>query len=109
MPADKTGVPYLGSFAEVESTLIPAGSTLPLAVVHDAGTVMFPSGAEAQQIGAQVQAIGETLYEEVVYDDASGAADLRLDRLRDTDDVRHARCRARADRGVAGRRRVRGL
>ena len=33
---------------------------------------MFPPGAEAQQIGAQVQAIGEALYEEVVYDEDSG-------------------------------------
>ncbi len=43
-----------------------------LVVVHDAGTVMFPAGAEAQQIGAQVQSIGELSYEEVVYDRDSG-------------------------------------
>ena len=73
MPAEKTGAPYLASFAEVEVDAETGRVEIPrLVVVHDAGTVMFPSGAEAQQIGAQVQAIGETLYEEVVYDDASG-------------------------------------
>ena len=73
MPAEKTGAPYLASFVEVEVDAETGRvDILRLVVVHDAGTVMFPAGAEAQQIGAQVQAIGETLYEEVVYDDASG-------------------------------------
>jgi CO/xanthine dehydrogenase Mo-binding subunit/NADPH-dependent glutamate synthase beta subunit-like oxidoreductase/CO/xanthine dehydrogenase FAD-binding subunit len=73
MPLEKTGAPYLASFVEVEVDAETGKvDILRLVVVHDAGTVMFPSGAEAQQIGAQVQAIGETLYEEVVYDDASG-------------------------------------
>jgi len=73
MPLEKTGAPYLASFAEVEvDTETGEIDVLRLIVVHDAGTVMFPAGAEAQQIGAQVQSIGETLYEEVVYDDASG-------------------------------------
>ncbi len=73
MPAEKTGAPFLASFAEVEVDPETGNvDILRLVVVHDAGTVMFPSGAEAQQIGAQVQAIGETLYEEIVYDDASG-------------------------------------
>jgi len=73
LPLEKTGAPYLASFAEVEvDTGTGKVDVVQLVVVHDAGTVMFPSGAEAQQIGAQVQAIGETLYEEVVYDEASG-------------------------------------
>ena len=73
MPAEKTGAPYLASFVEVEVDAETGKvEILRLVVVHDAGTVMFPAGAEAQQIGAQVQAIGETLYEEIVYDDASG-------------------------------------
>ncbi len=73
LPLEKTGAPYLASFAEVEvDTGTGKVDVLRLVVVHDAGTVMFPPGAEAQQIGAQVQAIGEALYEEVVYDEASG-------------------------------------
>jgi CO/xanthine dehydrogenase Mo-binding subunit/NADPH-dependent glutamate synthase beta subunit-like oxidoreductase/CO/xanthine dehydrogenase FAD-binding subunit len=73
MPMEKTGAPYLASFAEVEvDTETGMVEVTRLVVVHDAGTVMFPAGAEAQQIGAQVQSIGETLYEEVVYDRESG-------------------------------------
>ena len=73
MPMEKTGAPYLASFAEVEvDTETGMIEVVRLVVVHDAGTVMFPAGAEAQQIGAQVQSIGETLYEEVVYDRESG-------------------------------------
>gem|GEM_PF-56227 len=73
MPAEKTGAPYLAAFAEVEvDTETGRVDVLKLAIVHDAGTVMFPSGAEAQQIGGQVQGIGEALYEEVVYDRDTG-------------------------------------
>ncbi len=72
-PLQKTGAPYLASFVEVE---VDPGTgkvdVMRLVVVHDAGTVMYASGAEAQQIGAQVQAVGEALYEEVVYDEATG-------------------------------------
>jgi len=76
---------------------------LRLVVVHDAGTVMFPAGAEAQQIGAQVQSVGETLYEEVVYDDASGVPlSFDMDRLHHADHARHAHGRARAARGWRG-------
>lgn len=73
MPMEKTGAPYLASFAEVEVDLdLGTVEVTRLVVVHDAGTVMFASGAEAQQIGAQAQGIGETLFEEVVYDRATG-------------------------------------
>jgi xanthine dehydrogenase molybdenum-binding subunit len=72
-PLEKTGAPYLATFAEVE---VDEGTgkveITRLVMVHDAGTVMFASGAEAQQIGAQIQAIGECLYEEIVYDEATG-------------------------------------
>ena len=73
LPLEKTGAPYLAAFAEVEVD-VETGKVdvVRLIVVHDAGTVMYPPGAEGQQIGAQVQAIGEALYEEVVYDEASG-------------------------------------
>jgi CO/xanthine dehydrogenase Mo-binding subunit/NADPH-dependent glutamate synthase beta subunit-like oxidoreductase len=73
MPPEKTGAPYLAAFAEVEvDTETGKVEVVKLAIVHDAGTVMFPSGAEAQQIGGQAQGIGEALYEEIVYDRASG-------------------------------------
>jgi xanthine dehydrogenase molybdenum-binding subunit len=72
-PLEKTGAPYLAAFAEVE---VDEGTgkvdVTQLVIVHDAGTVMFASGAEAQQIGAQVQAMGECLYEEIVYDKLTG-------------------------------------
>ncbi len=73
MPPEKTGAPYLAAFAEVEvDNETGKVEVVRLAIVHDAGTVMFPSGAEAQQIGGQAQGIGEALYEEIVYDRASG-------------------------------------
>jgi len=72
-PLAKTGAPYLASFAEVavdsETGKVDVER---LVIVHDAGTVMYPPGAEAQQIGAQVQSVGEALYEEIVYDEATG-------------------------------------
>jgi xanthine dehydrogenase molybdenum-binding subunit len=71
---EETGVPYLAAFAEVE---VDAGTgrvdVLELVVVNDCGTVMYASGAEAQQIGGQCAGIGETLTEEIVYDRGSGA------------------------------------
>ena len=72
-PLQKTGAPYLASFVEV--AVDPETGKVDverIVVVHDAGTVMYPSGAEAQQIGAQVQSVGEALYEEIVYDEATG-------------------------------------
>jgi xanthine dehydrogenase molybdenum-binding subunit len=69
----RTGVPYIASFAEVEVD-IATGRTqvLKLIILNDCGTVMYASGAEAQQIGGQVMAIGEALTEEIIYDPVHG-------------------------------------
>jgi CO/xanthine dehydrogenase Mo-binding subunit len=68
-----TGVPYQATFVEVEVD-IETGEVrvLRMVVVNDAGTVLNASGAEAQQIGGQTIALGETLTEEIVYDRQSG-------------------------------------
>lgn len=69
----KTGVPYIASFAEVEvDTATGRTQVLKLVIINDCGTVMYASGAEAQQIGGQVMAIGEALTEELVYDPIRG-------------------------------------
>jgi xanthine dehydrogenase molybdenum-binding subunit len=69
----RTGVPYIASFAEVEvDTSTGRTQVLKLIIVNDCGTVMYASGAEAQQIGGQVMAVGETLTEEIVYDPLHG-------------------------------------
>jgi len=61
-----TGVPYFANFAEVEvDTDTGKVEVLHLVVVNDAGTVMFASGAEGQQLGGQVTGLGETLTEEI--------------------------------------------
>jgi xanthine dehydrogenase molybdenum-binding subunit len=73
-PAGKrTGVPYIASFAEVEVDL-GTGRTqvLRLVILNDCGTVMYASGAEAQQVGGQVMALGEALTEELIYDPVRG-------------------------------------
>jgi len=68
-----TGVPYQATFAEVEVDMETGEVTvLRLVVVNDAGTVLNASGAEAQQIGGQTMALGETLSEEIVYDRQTG-------------------------------------
>lgn len=69
----RTGVPYIASFAEV-AVDIGTGRTqvLKLVIVNDCGTVMYASGAEAQQIGGQVMAMGEALTEELIYDPVRG-------------------------------------
>ncbi len=74
MPAlEKTGAPFGACFAEVEvDTETGKVDVLRLVIVHDCGTVMFASGAEGQQIGGQTFGIGESLMEEIVYDEASG-------------------------------------
>jgi xanthine dehydrogenase molybdenum-binding subunit len=70
---DRTGVPYIASFAEVEvDTGTGRTQVLKLIIINDCGTVMYASGAEAQQIGGQVMAVGETLTEEIVYDPVHG-------------------------------------
>jgi xanthine dehydrogenase molybdenum-binding subunit len=71
--AERTGVPFIANFAEVEvDTSTGLTQVLKLIVVNDCGTVMYASGAEAQQIGGQVIAVGETLTEEIIYDKATG-------------------------------------
>jgi CO/xanthine dehydrogenase Mo-binding subunit len=71
--ATRTGVPFIANFAEVEvDTSTGRTQVLKLVVVNDCGTVMYASGAEAQQIGGQVIAVGETLTEEIIYDQATG-------------------------------------
>jgi xanthine dehydrogenase molybdenum-binding subunit len=72
-PEEVTGVPFEATFAEVEvDTATGKVDIVKLAVVHDAGTVMFASGAEAQQVGGQSTGVGETLFEEIVYDRSTG-------------------------------------
>ncbi|HEX9117491.1 MAG TPA: molybdopterin cofactor-binding domain-containing protein, partial [Anaerolineae bacterium] len=69
----KTGVPYFATFAEVEvDTGTGRVDVLKLVQINDCGTVMYASGAEAQQVGGQSMGLGETLTEEIVYDRASG-------------------------------------
>ena len=69
----KTGVPYIASFAEVEvDTATGRAQVLKLIILNDCGTVMYASGAESQQIGGQVMAIGEVLTEEIIYDPVRG-------------------------------------
>ncbi|HAT72116.1 MAG TPA: hypothetical protein DCS63_04800 [Elusimicrobia bacterium] len=69
----KTGVPYIANFAEVEvDTSTGRVQVLKLVVINDCGTVMYASGAEAQQIGGQVMGVGEALTEEIIYDEATG-------------------------------------
>lgn len=69
----KTGVPFIANFAEVEVDTSTGKVTVQnLVVLNDAGTVMFASGAEAQQIGGQTQGLGEALTEEIIYDKATG-------------------------------------
>jgi xanthine dehydrogenase molybdenum-binding subunit len=71
--SQKTGVPYIASFAEVEvDTATGQTQALNLIIINDCGTVMYASGAEAQQIGGQVMAIGEALTEEIIYDPVHG-------------------------------------
>ena len=69
----KTGVPYIASFAEVEvDTGTGRTQVLKLVIINDCGTVMYASGAESQQIGGQVMALGEALTEELIYDPVRG-------------------------------------
>ena len=69
----KTGAPFAATFAEVEvDTETGKVDVLRLVVVHDCGTVMFAAGAEGQQIGSQTFGVGESLTEEIVYDEATG-------------------------------------
>jgi xanthine dehydrogenase molybdenum-binding subunit len=68
-----TGIPFIATFAEVEvNTDTGQVEVLRLVVVNDCGTVMYASGAEAQQIGGQCIALGESLSEEIIYDERTG-------------------------------------
>ena len=70
---EKTGVPYFANFAEVEVDMDTGKvDVLHLVVINDCGTVMYASGAEAQQVGGQVMGLGETLTEEIIYDEITG-------------------------------------
>jgi CO/xanthine dehydrogenase Mo-binding subunit len=92
--AEETGVPYLATFAEVEvDTGTGRVEVLRLVVLNDCGTVMYASGAEAQQIGGQCAGVGESLTEEIVYDRETGAPlnfnwiDYRIPTLADMPDI----------------------
>jgi xanthine dehydrogenase molybdenum-binding subunit len=68
-----TGVPYQATFVEVEVDLETGEvKVVKMVVVNDAGTVLHATGAEAQQIGGQLIALGEALSEEIVYDRRTG-------------------------------------
>ena len=70
---EQTGVPFLAAFAEVEvDTSTGRTQVLKLVILNDCGTVMYASGAEAQQVGGQVAGLGESLTEEIIYDEATG-------------------------------------
>ena len=71
--SEKTGVPYFAAFAEVEvDTSTGRVKVRKLVILNDCGTVMYASGAEAQQIGGQCAGVGESLTEEIIYDEATG-------------------------------------
>ena len=71
--AERTGVPYIATFAEVEvDTATGRVQMQQMAVVNDCGCVMYASGAEAQQIGGQTTGVGEALTEEIIYDRNTG-------------------------------------
>ena len=107
----RTGIPFIATFAEVEvDTDTGQVLVLRLVVVNDCGTVMYASGAEAQQIGGQCMALGESLTEEIIYDERTGyPLELQLDRLPDPDDGRHAGDRSGLVGGVARGRRIRSV
>jgi CO/xanthine dehydrogenase Mo-binding subunit len=93
----RTGVPFIANFAEVEvDESTGRVAVLKLVIVNDCGTVMYASGAEAQQIGGQCIAIGETLTEEIVYDERTGVPlnfnwiDYRVPTMADMPDIEPA-------------------
>jgi len=91
---EKTGVPYMATFSEVEvDTETGQVRALKIAIANDCGTVMYASGVEAQQIGGQCIGIGESLTEEIVYDKATGVPlnfnwiDYKIPTILDVPDV----------------------
>jgi xanthine dehydrogenase molybdenum-binding subunit len=92
--AEKTGVPFMANFAEVEvDTSTGKVRVLGLVVVNDCGTVMYATGAESQQIGGQCMAVGEALTEEIIYDPVKGVPlnfnwiDYQIPTLADMPDI----------------------
>ncbi len=90
----KTGIPYMASFAAVAvDTGTGKVEVERIVLVNDCGTVMYASGAEAQQLGGQTTALGETLTEEIVYDRATGVPlnfnwiDYRIPTMADMPDI----------------------
>jgi xanthine dehydrogenase molybdenum-binding subunit len=70
---EKTGVPFMATFSEVEvDTETGQVQVLKIVIVSDGGTVMYASGFEAQQVGGQCIGVGESLTEEILYDEATG-------------------------------------
>jgi len=71
---DDLGQAYRATFAEVEvDTETGEVKVLRMLVCCDGGTVLYPSGAEGQLIGGQVQGLGEAIYEGMIYDETTGA------------------------------------
>ncbi len=67
------GIAYMACFAEVEvDTETGQVDVLKLVVPSDGGTVINPSGAEGQLVGGQCQGMGESLFEGMIYDEATG-------------------------------------
>jgi CO/xanthine dehydrogenase Mo-binding subunit len=95
--ATRTGVPFIANFAEVEvDESTGRVAALKLVVVNDCGTVMYASGAEAQQIGGQCIGVGESLTEEIIYDERTGVPlnfnwiDYRIPTMADMPDIEPA-------------------
>jgi xanthine dehydrogenase molybdenum-binding subunit len=73
LPSEVTGVPYLATFVDVEVDIETGQvSVSRMVVVNDVGTVMYASGAEGQQVGGQCMGLGESLTEELIYDEKTG-------------------------------------
>lgn len=67
------GTAYMAVFVEVEvDTSNGKVEVLKMVVASDGGTIIFPPGAEGQLVGGQCQGLGEALYEEIIYDEATG-------------------------------------
>ena len=72
-PQELTGVPFAATFAEVEvDEATGRVEVLKIVQLNDCGTVMYATGTEAQQTGGQCIGLGESLYEEIVYDKRLG-------------------------------------
>ncbi len=101
----KTGAPFFATFAEVEvDTETGKVDVLKMVVVHDCGTVMYASGAEAQQVGSQTFGVGESLTEEIDLRRGHGrSAQLQLGGLPAAHHPGLPRRGAGAARGLEGR------